>query len=66
MTADERRAILLAPIRVRTIGGRGWSGASFAHIDISLKRGQGRSVYYDLDDRSTSYPDELIVNPSKE
>lgn len=48
----------MAPITVRTIGGRGWSGASFAHIELGLK-GRGRSVYYDVDDRSQPYPEDL-------
>ena len=50
LTPEERRRLIEAPIVVRTIGGRGWGGASFAHIGLGL-RSRSRSIYYDSDER---------------
>ena len=36
MTAEERRQLIEAPISIQTFGGRGWSGASYAHIGLGL------------------------------
>lgn len=55
MTPADRRRLIEAPLTVRTFGGRGWSGASFAHIDMFRHRGRAQSVYYDAFDAPSTF-----------
>jgi len=55
LTPEQRRELVERPFIRETIGGRGWSGASFAHLDVNLKT-RSRSVYYDSDN---------ITNPAE-
>ncbi len=51
LTPEERRALIEAPISIQTSGGKGWGGASHAHLGLGL-RSRRRSVYLDTDDNS--------------
>jgi hypothetical protein len=52
VTPEERRKLIDAPLVIEHIGGRGWGGASYAHIGLGL-RSRSRSVYYDTNDPNT-------------